>query len=295
MMVEPCRAELAMRARRGTLTTSSQLAFEAHLSECESCRMDQQLLADLDEDAAVEIRDGARLERLAAAARSWAGARREQGVALRSVQRRHPRAWAAAAALLLAGTAAAAWWTVRPAAHSPQPAPVRQPAPPTHTARPPVPVEFPPAVALGAANPGLLAAAPASPQRARSSPRVTAATLLRQAGEARKAGEAERAVALYRKLRADFAGSPEALLARVPLGGLLLERGRSREALAELDGYLDVAPTGALLPEALYGRARALAAMGETAEAQRTWRRLLRDFPASAYAPLARRRIGEFR
>jgi len=125
---DPCRAELALRARRGPLSGSDQLAFAAHLEGCPSCHLDPQLFADLDDDSGVGMRDGARIERLSAAARAWA--------------RQRP-----------------------------------------------------------------------------SSPRAV------------------------------------------------------------------------LVPEALYGRGHALAKAGELLQEQRTWQRLLRDFPTSAYAPLARRRI----
>jgi TolA-binding protein len=48
-----------------------------------------------------------------------------------------------------------------------------------------------------------------------------------------------------------------------------------------------------LIPEALYGRGRALTGLGDRAEETRTWQRLLRDFPDSAYAEPARRRLAE--
>jgi tetratricopeptide (TPR) repeat protein len=148
-----------------------------------------------------------------------------------------------------------------------------------------------PAVAPAPADPAPLARArspkPTAP--------LTAAALLRQAGEARRAGDAERALALYGRLQREFPGLAEATLSEVPLGSLLLERGREREARVHIDRYLDAAPRGVLVAEALYGRARALAALGERSEEQQTWQRLLREFPTSAYAPLARRRVSESR
>jgi TolA-binding protein len=47
------------------------------------------------------------------------------------------------------------------------------------------------------------------------------------------------------------------------------------------------------LPEALYGRGRSLAALGNRSEEQRTWTRLLDQFPESPYAGHARRRLSE--
>lgn len=304
MIGEPCRAELAIRGRRGMLTDSGKLALDAHLAECASCRVDQDIFADLDEESVVEIRDGARIERLSAVARTWAlGQQRAVGGARKPA--RHARAWAAAAVLLFAGTAGAAmWWTGRSASRASVAASsvsgVRLPS----VGRTPEPSPTGAAVTTAAPTdatvdpgerPRALERERTSPRPARAPAGVTADSLLRQAGDARREGDGERALGLYRRLQGEFAGSPEALLSKVPLGNLLLDRGREREALAQFDRYLDATPSGALVPEALYGRARALSAAGDRPEEQRAWQRLLRDFPASAYAPLARRRIADAR
>jgi tetratricopeptide (TPR) repeat protein len=295
MMTEPCRAELVLRARRGMLTDSGKLALEAHLAECESCCADQQILAGLDEASTVDIRDGTRLERLSAAARAWAAGRngKTRAGTWRVPQR---RVWAAAAAVLLLASAAGAatWWLERSAGRSALPVPPRRGGSvgaATPLSAPAAPAA-PPAVALA---PGAESRPDEPPRPARTAASVTAASLLRQAGEARRAGQTERALTLYRRLQSEFAGSAEAMLSRVPLGGLLRERGREREALAQFDRYLESSPQGVLVPEALYGRARTLAAVGERPKEQRAWERLLREFPTSAYAPLARRRIAELR
>ena len=292
MMAQPCRAELTIRGRRGMLTDSGKLALEAHLADCASCRLDQQIFAGLDQESLVEIRDGARLERLSAAARAWAARRRGQSVDAKPGAR-HARLWAAAAAIfLLAGTAGAAtWWMGRQPGRSPHTLPSSQ-SPRVAAAAPVIAVPLAAAIEPSE-RPRAVEHAPARPARAAA--QVTAASLLRQAGDARREGEAERALTLYRRLQGDFAGTSEATLSQVPLGGLLFERGRAREALAQFDRYLDSVPRGVLVPEALYGRARALAALGDRPEEQRTWQRLLRDFPTSAYAPLARRRIAPSR
>jgi hypothetical protein len=124
---------------------------------------------------------------------------------------------------------------------------------------------------------------------------TAAGLLLRRAGDARQKGEGDGAITLYRKLQHDFRGSPEAILSTVPLGGLLLDRRLPRAALAQYDLYLSSSHGGLLIPEALYGRGRALAALGDRQEEERNWRRLLGDFPNSAYAPLAQRRLAELR
>ena len=125
-----------------------------------------------------------------------------------------------------------------------------------------------------------------------SVPHETAASLLTDASAARRAGETDRAIALYRRLENEFPKSPEAGLAALPLGGLLLDRGEARAALAEFDRHVRGGQSR-LLPEALYGRGRSLAALGNRGEERRTWARLLDQFPQSPYAGHARRRLAE--
>ncbi len=116
---------------------------------------------------------------------------------------------------------------------------------------------------------------------------------MQQATEARQRGDRTRAAELYRRLQRQFPASAEAVLSAIPLGGLLLDDGLPRAALAQFDDYLGKAHGGALIPEALYGRARALGRLGDRAEERRTWTRLCADFPDSAYAPLGRHRLAE--
>ena len=123
---------------------------------------------------------------------------------------------------------------------------------------------------------------------------ATAATLLRDAGDARRGGSSEEAITLLRRLQQEFPESREAILSSVPLGGLLLSKGLGQAALSQFDRYLTPSSSrAALVPEALYGRGRALALMGDRAEERRTWERLLSDFPQNAYGPWAHRRLSE--
>jgi TolA-binding protein len=116
-------------------------------------------------------------------------------------------------------------------------------------------------------------------------------TLFQKANEARRLGEGTRALSLYRKLIAKFPSSAEASLSQVRLGGMLLEQGDSRAALGHFDRYLTAQPGGALSPEALYGRGRALSSLGRSGEEARAWARLVSDFPKSPYAAHARKRL----
>ena len=122
-----------------------------------------------------------------------------------------------------------------------------------------------------------------------------ATALLAEAGRARGEGQLDRAASLYRRLQREFPGTPEALVSTVPLGRLLLDGGSARAALAAFDGYLRGMPRGPLVAEALYGKGRALEALGDGVEERRTWERLVTDQAGSAYAPHARRRLAALR
>jgi TolA-binding protein len=302
---DECRSDLLIRARRGQLSGDGSVALRAHLDSCASCRASERIFADLDRSGMVDPSDGARMERLSAVARRWARGRRRPR-ATRWIARSR-RALAAAASLVLVGgsASAAVWWWRHPV---PAPAPeqralaavTRPPTPAAHRAR----VATPPAEAAAVATAPLEAPAivgrPHDDRRghrprAAAAGAVDAAALLRSASDARRIGDGDRAVHLYRKLQAQFPGSPEAMLSSIPLGGLLLERGAARAALAEFERYLAKAGDGALVPEALYGRGRALHRLGDRRQERQTWERLLAEFPDSAYAAHGQRRLDEAR
>ncbi|WP_434046179.1 MULTISPECIES: tetratricopeptide repeat protein [Sorangium] len=233
--------------------------------------------------------------------------------------RRSAWLYAAAAALLCGAAAAATALVERPApgpgARRVEPSlraavsRARPPAPSAaalSAAAPPAPDDAP--APGGGALPELAAPAPRPPEAARgpgagaarepvaaaSSPAAsTAEQLFREANDARRAGSTQRAIELYRALQKRFAGSPEATLSLVSLGGLLLNGGSAAAALAQFDRYLGAAGARPLAVEALYGRGRALRALGRSGDEAQTWRRLLREHPGSPYAEHARRRLAE--
>jgi TolA-binding protein len=291
-----CRSELVAQARRGRLSEQGRLALDAHLDACAACRLAQEVTGDFDAADAVDLRDAARIRALSDLARRRARSRGGRiSVRLRAVA-------AAAALVIFCGSASAAVWWWR------HPAPSRAMAAPP-PARPSIAVAARArAVAVVTASPQV--AAPSAPVAPVSRPRAgraaaravalarpvdgaTAESILQQATEARQKGERTRAAEIYRRLQREFPASPEAVLSAVPLGGLLLDDGLPRAALGEFDGYLGRAHGGALIPEALYGRARALGRLGDRPEERKTWARLCTDFPDSAYAPLGRRRLAE--
>jgi TolA-binding protein len=325
-VADDCRSELLVGARRGRLSDAGRIALEAHLATCASCRMSREVSADFDGAEAVDLQDGARIRALADRARGQfgqfgqvGGAGRvgqfdKLGGAGRSLGRAPARLraiGAAAALVLLCGSASAAvWWMRRPSL-----APARPVAAPLSTTR------AAPGMAVRSQVPATVTSAvvttpsapPASATSVRQRPRpvlravaetragalppfvssASATSLLQQATEARQRDDRARAAELYRRLQREFPASAEAVLSAVSLGGLLLEDGLPRAALTEFDGYLAKAHGGALIPEALYGRARALGRLGDRAEERQTWTRLCADFPDSAYASLGRHRLAE--
>jgi TolA-binding protein len=301
-----CRGDLVARAQRGPLSAADRSALIAHLSSCESCRLIQQVASDFAEMRAVDRGDELRLEEMAALARRavrW-GAR----VAGPGRRRWYARAAAAAAGLLLiVGSASATVWLwprliARPsapsapaptlAAESPRRVPARNSAASTPTVPPAAEA---PAILPAAPAPAVAMSAPTRSRSPRERPaiRATAGELLRQARDAKTDGRGPQAIALYRHLQNEFPASSEALVAAVPLGRLLLDRSSPRAALAEFDRYLGGAAGGALVPEALYGRAQAQARLGDHDAERASWRRLLADYPDSPYSALARRRLTE--
>jgi TolA-binding protein len=282
-----CRNELVARERRGELSPPERVALDAHLAQCASCRLSRQLGRDFEAEATLEPDDGARIARLSATAERWA-----TGSPVRTTPPKRRRArvalFAMAAALAAVGASAArGTWSEMFGESESKTLPA---APPLEKA----PVER----AKAPARPATEAKVEANDERApkkRVEPASSdsAASLFRDASSARRDGNAERAIALYRRLQNEFPSSPEAGLSALPLGGLLLDRGEARSALAQFDRHVKSAQGGRLLPEALYGRGRALAALGNRSEERRTWTRLLEQFPESPYSGHARRRLGE--
>lgn len=285
MKTVECRSELVVRARRGELSPAEVAALDAHLELCASCRGTHRLGADFDQVAVLQTEDGARISRLSEVARDWAFA--QQGAPVRTRGRARSRlalALVAACTLLIAAGASAAY-AVYAARRVVEVGVVpRPPVAPQKSAA----VAVAPQVAVSPAVAAVEAPAPVQ-QAARPVARESAAELLERANRARRAGETQQAIGLFRELTQRHSGSGEARLAEVRLGNLLLERGQPRAAIAEFDRHL--ARGGSLAPEALYGRARALGALGDQAAERKAWAALVRDYPGSPYVGFAERRL----
>jgi TolA-binding protein len=291
MMSLECRSDLVLRERRGPMSSSDELALRAHLDACEICRMTREISAAFDEQSELERDDGARIAKLAARARA---------PQRRFPIRRGPRiALIAACLTLLTGVAAAAAfsWMQRPEkeprlAQATRDLPHAVAALTPQAKLTPRAADAPPQAATNKQADGATSAAALAKAPAAASP-LSAAQLFRKANDARRTGQAQQAIQLYRSLQRDYPGSAEAALSPVSLGGLLLNRASAGAALEQFDHYLAASPGAALAAEALYGRARALQALGRNAEEKRSWEQLLSRFPGCPYRETARRRLSE--
>jgi hypothetical protein len=307
----PCPDDLLAFARRRPLSDLERQALSAHLPHCDLCRAGQ-LAAELLHDdrrpgADTPEQDGALVERVAA---------RASASVARRARRTRPgarRFAIVAAALLSLGSGAYALvgrapWVTAPVE---PPRPTAKDLPAAHRQLwkrlPLVSAPATPTTAPSAApSPSAAAPVPAPPARRRiafaterdaAPPPATAASLFAEANGARRSGDLRRAVTLYGTLRDRFADSDQARLAGISLGDLLLGLDDPARALRAFDSYLGEVRAGPLREEAMFGRARCLRKLGATRahEEAETWILLLRDFPASAYAPAARLRLAELR
>ena len=293
--------DLLDRVRRGQATAQERERVDAHLARCEACRFEQALIAQSMRDASPQPGDAARARAIEQAAIAALSARQAPARG----RARRAGIWFAALAASSIATAAAAAVITQPAwlerillssSGAPKPAPgqparVRRVEAPTPARDdvPPTPEPPPPD------------ATPEPLERAKSSsPRhgtkVSAAELFATANAARRDHETSAAVRAYRELLRGHPQSPEAKVARVALGRLLLDRvGDARGALRELDAYLADREHGSLREDALIGRALALGRLGRSREERDAWSRLLEEFPRSASAERARARISALR
>lgn len=99
------------------------------------------------------------------------------------------------------------------------------------------------------------------------------------------------ALALYERLRTTYPSSAEARTVLVTMGKLELNLGRQERALRHFDMYLGHG--GALAPEALAGKIRALRALGRRVEERHAIRQYLARHPRGLEAPLFEKRLRE--
>jgi TolA-binding protein len=281
-----CHNELVQRKRRGELSSAEAIALDAHLRACEACRITRLLGSDFDREATLEAEDGPKIAMLSEMARQWSS---PPVVVLKRSRLSGPRARSllltAAFTLLLAAGASAAFgvFETKPSVEAPLP---RLAVPPPSAPLTSRPAAKPPSVVAVPVPPEAPSAAPA---KAVVRVEESASRRFAAANDARRAGDTNRAAALYREVVRDFPGSAEAAVSELRLGNLLLDKGKAGAALEQFQRHLK--RSGALVPEALYGRGRALAALDEQSAERQTWQRVLREYPGSPYAAHARRRL----
>lgn len=314
-----CKGELLNRVLGGIGSSVDQRAFDVHITRCESCRLSHQLCGDFERIGAASD-DSVRISRIAAAAL----VRRQREAIMPFPAKQRKLAWRVTlAALAIAGSAAAAAatypWLKGEASHKTgdlvsvsvpvhtKPAPsLTEPESTTELdqneseqqsdeserseAEPP---QLPPATNNSARAPEAHARNPQP--SAVQDVKATAQSLFREANQARRSGDMARAVKLYQQLQRQFATTPEAQLSFVSLGRLLLESGSSAAALSQFDRYLGSGSTKSLAAEALYGRGRALKALGRQGDEAENWQRLLSSYPKSPYSGEARARLQTLR
>ncbi|MBN2192845.1 MAG: tetratricopeptide repeat protein [Polyangiaceae bacterium] len=293
-------AELSAKARRGELTEAEERQLRLVLTGSLEARLAHRAGLEFDEEDSVQPGDDALAARVTARV-------------LASVQplpMKHRRlGWrlVTAAALTVAAAAAGPPLVERLGGSSP-PAPASAEAVAPTLASPPRGVARPRA---GAQAPALAASAsstppneaPAAPLRESTAPAREGArgdgspaavggdpaTLFAEASRARRQGQVGQAIALYRDLQQRYPSAAEAHAADIALG--MLNSGRSPSvALTHFHRYLEIG--GPLTPEALWGQAEALDALGRTAEARQAWQTLLTRYPRSTYADAARAKLG---
>jgi TolA-binding protein len=121
---------------------------------------------------------------------------------------------------------------------------------------------------------------------------LSAHDLFVAANAARVRGDVAEAVGQLQMLEQRFPASNEAKTAHLTLGMLHLQKGEAESALQEFRRS-EALGAGATMPEALWGESQALRALGRTTDERAVLKNLLRDFPHSAYAGAASKRLGD--
>jgi TolA-binding protein len=282
--------ELIDKHASGTLSAAERTRLEAHVQGCAVCRFELAARHDFATLSLPAVQAPSAPPALEPSPRVLPR-RRRRGIVL-----------GLAAALIggvsLAALSASLLGPARPATES---APDRHPAPgrsspraTTTVAATATPIESPaPAAIADSAGAALeQRARREASQRAPGPPhaRASAADLFRAANAARRDRDTTRAVALYRELESRYPRSEEARVSYATLGTLLLDRGDAHAALDGFDQYLSRGDS-ALGEEALVGRALAFEKLGNHDGEIAAWREVLRRFPGSVHARVARARL----
>ncbi len=321
-MIDIHPEDLLDREREGVLGEEERAYLDAHLERCAACRIERLLAEECALERALidvelghgnaireELEDARVLHEAPSPPAAPLGERRQSSRPPRSaiqLRRTVPKAAVVVGALLLAGGAAALGGGLPWRASTPAPSSVRVEATPGLAPGPTQAVRRHvrgPSVSAASgsstsAAPEATQAAPIGPSRssappvARAKPAgASAALLFSDAAAARRDGDYERALVLYDRLIARFPRTPEAQTAQAVRARLLLDLGRPHAAEK---GFREAAKEeGPLSEVALVGQAQALGRAGKPEAERAVWRELLRRFPGSPQAGVARARLKE--
>jgi TolA-binding protein len=293
-----CPDDLLVLARRGELSQAGQRQLEVYLQASPISRVLYDLGCHYDTLDTDQPKDGALIERVVARASERRGSSPKQQRARGPLQ--------LVAIVLLgfvsAGVAAATASHLVSRSSAPDTTEVRTSAPAARAVRssPSAPAsveqvdtEMPPAVPIRAPLTPQATARSRAPSANAVQALESAADRFSEANRLRKAGRLGDAERAYRQLQRTHGGSPEAAVSHVLLGRILLRQSRPGVACSEFERYLARNPGGNLAEDALQGQAMGLRALGRRAEESNVWKTLLRRFPSSIYARVARERLEE--
>jgi hypothetical protein len=322
--------DLLVLARRGALPASEQSRLREALSESAETRVLHDAGLEFDAEASVLAGDEERIERMARrvqrgtrrfkisprvrqAAQSMALGMLIAGLAIAAIEisRWHPGAKPGAASPVTSARAPSA--AAPSLAHdqrlvpvTPEPAlgeaPQNNPAP-TSGRR----IIDAPAPATATSHLGSLSSDPAiAPTPADSAPASarfedaqnappaskfkSASELFADANQARVKGDLPAAVAISQQLEATFPNSNEGITTHLSLGVLYLQQGNPTLALQEFKIYRHIG-SSAVMAEALWGEEQALQQLGRPSDERAVLEELLQNYPRSAYAAAAEKRL----
>jgi TolA-binding protein len=261
--------------QKAQLTDDERARLDAHLKLCRACAIELQLAKDLRTEPMATTDDEDLVTRSI-----------ERALAERAPRRRKllPYLLIAAAAMLTFF----AWAKLR-TPDEPEIPPYVPNAPIATTSVPVDAPSPPPASSSATPRPAPSVEAP-RPTPAKPS----AAQLFADANEARRTGDVDRSVLLYRQLQLNHPSSPETTTSRIAFGRLLLDKlGDAPGARAQFNEYLTAAPSGTLAEEARVGLALSAAKLGDAGRERAAWLELLAKHPESVHAERARKRIAE--
>ncbi len=286
-MNEPLE-NLMVKARRGVLRADERRSLELGLNASLEATLLYQAGRGFDEEPVVKTGDETFLDGVAAEAAL------RFGRSPRSVRRRAPAVAVAiwvASGMAAAGTVGFTYHAARSlsvdrsrlATAPPQPT-----APKASTQTAVVTGEILPQVAPSAGQGDSKQASRPAPRSLALPLRQSAQSLFLLANEARSDGRVTDAVRDYQRVQQEFPKSREAELATMSLGLLEMQQGNAPAAWTHFHRARLTHPS----PEALWGEAQALRQLGRVDEERNLLEDLLSQYPGSAYASAASKRLG---